>query len=78
MEDTDQASQSSASPSAPGATTAPLPFSMDLITRSIASALLMVYGLGFVILGFHDARYGVVQFSPFRTRIVLVGLEAVA
>src|SRR3989442_10126621 len=52
---------------------APLPVSIDLITRSTASALLLVYGLGFVILGFHDARYGVVQFSPFRARIVLVG-----
>jgi hypothetical protein len=47
--------------------------SVDLITRAAASALLVVYGLGFVILGFHDARYGVVQFSPFRTRIFLVG-----
>jgi hypothetical protein len=47
--------------------------SIDLITRVVASALVIVYGLGFVILGFHDARYGVVQFSPFRTRIVLVG-----
>jgi len=35
--------------------------------------LLVVYGLGFVILGFHDARYGVVQFSPFRARIFLAG-----
>ena len=47
--------------------------SIDLIARAAASALLVVYGLGFVILGFHDARYGVVQFSPFRTRIFLVG-----
>ena len=47
--------------------------SIDLITRAAASALLVVYGLGFVILAFHDARYGVVQFSPFRARIVLVG-----
>jgi hypothetical protein len=51
----------------------PLSASIDLITRSIASALALIYGLGFVILGFHDARYGVVQFSPFRARILLVG-----
>lgn len=51
----------------------PVSASIELITRATASALLIVYGLGFVILGFHDARYGVIQFSPFRTRIVLVG-----
>jgi hypothetical protein len=51
----------------------PLSFSIDVITRSTASILLLIYGIGFVILGFHDARYGVVQFSPFRARIVLVG-----
>jgi hypothetical protein len=51
----------------------PLSLSIDIITRSTASAVLIVYALGFVILGFHDARYGVVQFSPFRARIVLVG-----
>ncbi len=48
--------------------------SIDLIARSIASVLAAIYGLGFVILGFHDATYGLAQFSPFRTRIVLVGL----
>lgn len=74
MEDDTQASQPSPPPSPPEAAAALLPFSMDLITRSTATVLLAVYGMGFVILGFHDARYGVVQFSPFRTRIVLVGL----
>jgi hypothetical protein len=47
--------------------------SVDLITKSAAAALLFIYGVGFVILGFHDAKYGVVQFSPFRARILLVG-----
>src|SRR5580704_5678914 len=51
---------------------------IDAITCSTASALLAVYGVGFVILGIHDAKYGVVQFSPFRTRIGLVGLVFVA
>jgi hypothetical protein len=74
MEDATEASQPSSAPLPPQATVAPPTFSVDLITRSTAPLLLMVYGLGFVILGFHDARYGVVQFSPFRTRIVLVGL----
>jgi len=52
----------------------PLLSSIDTLTRFTASALLAVYGIGFIILGFHDARYGVVQFSPFRARILLVGL----
>jgi hypothetical protein len=78
MEDTDQASQPSSSPSSPAATAVPLSFSMDLIARATAPVLLTVYGLGFVILGFHDARYGVVQFSPFRARIVLVGFVFLA
>src|SRR6266478_2534421 len=77
MEDATQA-QLAAPPSAPQSPAAPPTFSIDLITRSTAPLLLMVYGLGFVILGFHDAKYGVVQFSPFRTRIVLVGLVFVA
>lgn len=78
MEDATQLSQPSPPPSPPGPTAAPLTFSIDLITRLIATLLLIVYGVGFVIPGFHDARYGVVQFSPFRTRIVLVGLVFVA
>jgi MFS family permease len=51
----------------------PLPSLLELTTKSSASILIIIYGLGFVILGFHDAKYGVVQFSPFRARIVLVG-----
>lgn len=46
---------------------------IDLIARTAATALLFIYGLGFVILGFHDSKYGAVQFSPFRARIFLVG-----
>jgi hypothetical protein len=48
-------------------------FTIDLVARSTAPILLLIYGIGFVILGFHDAKYGVVQFSPFRARIFLVG-----
>lgn len=47
--------------------------SLNQIAGSVASAILVVYGIGFVILSFSDARYGVVQFSPFRARIILVG-----
>jgi hypothetical protein len=55
------------------ATSVPLPSLLELTTKSSASILIVTYGLGFVILGFHDAKYGVVQFSPFRARILLVG-----
>lgn len=55
-----QAIEAQAAPSEAGSF---LP-SIELFTRLTASVLLLVYGLGFVILGFHDARYGVVQFSP--------------
>src|SRR5438309_495472 len=54
-------------------TPSPLPSLLELTTKSSASILIVIYGLGFVILGFNDAKYGVVQFSPFRARIVLVG-----
>ncbi len=64
MEDTSQEEQEPASQTST---------SIEQVTRVTASALLLVYGLGFVIVGFHDARYGVVQFSPFRTKILLVG-----
>jgi hypothetical protein len=47
--------------------------SVELITRSSAAAVLLVYSLGFIIVAFHDAKYGIVQFSPFRARTVLVG-----
>ena len=52
--------------------------SLDLAVRSSAPVVLLIYGVGFIILGFHDAKYGVVQFSPFRARIFLVGFVFVA
>jgi MFS family permease len=73
MENTTQTDQPASSPETPEAAAAPLSFSIDLITRITASVLFIMYGAGFVILAFHDAKYGVVQFSPFRTRILLVG-----
>jgi len=45
-----------------------------LIARSIASVLAAIYGLGFVILGFHDATYGLAQFSPFGPGLFSSGL----
>lgn len=47
--------------------------SIDFIAKSTATFVALIYGLGFVILTFHDAAYGVAQFSAFRTRILLVG-----
>src|SRR5437879_11627119 len=61
------------SPTAPSLTS-----SLDLIGRSTATMVVLVYGLGFVILAFYDAQYGVAQFSPFRTRIILVGFVFIA
>jgi hypothetical protein len=46
---------------------------VEAIARYSASALLLIYGFGFVILSFNDAKYGVVEFSPFRARILVVG-----
>ena len=45
----------------------------DLFARLGATLLLTFYGLGFVILGVHEAHYGVFQLSPLRARIFLVG-----
>jgi hypothetical protein len=47
--------------------------SIDLIAKSTATFVALIYSLGFVILTFHDAEYGVAQFSAFRARILLVG-----
>jgi hypothetical protein len=47
--------------------------SLDLIAKSTATFIALIYGLGFIILTFHDAKYGVAQFSAFRARILLVG-----
>jgi hypothetical protein len=47
--------------------------SLDLVAKSTATFVALIYGLGFVILTFHDAEYGVAQFSAFRARILLVG-----
>jgi hypothetical protein len=55
------------------AATPSLSSSLDAIGRSTATLVIVIYAFGFVILGFHDAKYGVAQFSPFRARIVLVG-----
>src|SRR5438105_9619679 len=59
--------------STPSPTALSLSSSLDVIGRSTATIVIVIYAFGFVILGFHDARYGVAQFSPFRSRIVLVG-----
>ena len=47
--------------------------SIELVTRATAALLVILYIVGFVILAFHDAQYGIVEFSFLRTRILLVG-----
>lgn len=51
---------------------------LDAFARSAATLLLVMYGVGFVILSAYEARYGVVQFSPLRGRILLVGFAFAA
>jgi hypothetical protein len=45
----------------------------ELLTRLTATSLVVIYGVGFVILAVHEAHYGILQFSPLRARIFLVG-----
>ena len=47
--------------------------SLDILARSAATLLLIMYGGGFVILSAYEAKFGVVQFGPLRARIFLVG-----
>jgi len=47
--------------------------SLDVLARSTATLLLVMYGVGFVILAAYEAKFGVVQFGPLRARIFLVG-----
>jgi hypothetical protein len=51
---------------------------VDLLVRAAATLLVAIYGLGFVILGVYEARYGIFQFSPLRARIFLVGFTFIA
>ena len=46
---------------------------VESLTRVVTALLVLMYGLGFVILSAYEARYGIMQFNPLRTRIVLVG-----
>lgn len=50
----------------------------DLFTRAAASLLVVIYGIDFTILAVYEAHYGVVQFSPLRARIFLVGFAFTA
>jgi hypothetical protein len=51
---------------------------LEYFARAAATLLVAVYGIGFVILSVYEARYGIFQFSPLRTRIFLVGFAFVA
>lgn len=54
------------------------PSYLDAFARSVATLLLVMYGVGFVILSVYEAQYGVVQFGPLRARIFLVGFAFAA
>src|ERR1035437_3809518 len=44
-----------------------------MFARATAALVAAMYGIGFVILAVYEARYGIIQFSPLRARILLVG-----
>lgn len=46
---------------------------VESLTRITASSLVLMYGIGFLILSIHEARFGISQFSPLRARIIFVG-----
>lgn len=46
---------------------------LEPLARVTTSLLVLMYGLGFIILSAHEARYGIMQFSPLRARIFFVG-----
>ncbi|HME09880.1 MAG TPA: hypothetical protein VKG25_22665 [Bryobacteraceae bacterium] len=47
--------------------------SVELIARSVAGLLAIMYGVGLLVLSIHEAKFGILQFSPLRTRILFVG-----
>lgn len=46
---------------------------IEMVSRTTAAFLLVLYTVGFIILAVHDARFGIVQFSLLRARILLIG-----
>src|SRR5271165_4132468 len=46
---------------------------IESLTRLTAASLALMYGIGFFILSLHEARFGILQFSPLRARILFVG-----
>src|ERR1700722_11238960 len=46
----------------------------DLATRAGAIALVGLYGAGFLVVSFHNALYGIVEFGLFRTRLLSAGI----
>ena len=51
---------------------------VESITRATTALLVLMYGLGFLILSVYEARYGIMQFNPLRTRTFLVGFVFIA
>ena len=46
---------------------------LELFSRVVGTALVLTYGLGFLILSLHQARFGIAQFNPFRARVFAAG-----
>ncbi|MHB8526674.1 MAG: hypothetical protein ACYDD2_11025 [Candidatus Acidiferrales bacterium] len=47
---------------------------LELISRAGAILLVALYGVGFLVVSFHDASYGIVEFGVFRTRLLSAGI----
>jgi hypothetical protein len=46
---------------------------IETLTRATATALVLVYAVGFIILALYDGRYGIIGFSFLRVKILSVG-----
>jgi hypothetical protein len=47
---------------------------LELLTRAGAIAVVLLYGVGFVIISLHRASYGIVQFELFRAKVLSAGI----
>lgn len=47
---------------------------LALISRAGTVILIALYGAGFLVVSFHDASYGIVEFGVFRTRLLSAGV----
>jgi hypothetical protein len=47
---------------------------LDVVSRVGAITLIALYGAGFLVVTFHNATYGIVEFGLFRTRLLSAGI----